>query len=207
MVEAQQEGLDIVGLVTFAPAGGADTFKAHPMSIIKEQAAAMGLLHVIKLICPGEGSNGYVEAYRERIRELREESGADVLVTGDILDVCDGFMARACENTGLHLHTPLWQRPREDILQSLENRKFELVISCVSIEKMGKERAEGLVGEAWVPGLITEEENVDLCGEFGEYHTMVTYVPDLYKRKIGVRGKQALDDTGKYLYFQFSPSQ
>ena len=91
---APPKDLDVILLVTFAPSANAD-FKAHPMAVIQAQAAALGLPHVVCMV-----DAPYLESDQHNIRRLRELHGIDALVTGDILDVCSGFMSRATLGTG-----------------------------------------------------------------------------------------------------------
>ncbi len=86
--------LNVVVLVTFAPKGDVK-FKAHPLPMIEAQASALGLQHLMV-----EVGDPYLESYRNGIAQLRIQHGIEVLVTGDILDVCDGFLRRATEGTG-----------------------------------------------------------------------------------------------------------
>lgn len=62
------------------------------------QCRALSLPHVL---CHVEAP--YQESYQENIKQLRQDHGIDALVTGDILDVCSGFMSRAVEGTGVEL--------------------------------------------------------------------------------------------------------
>lgn len=77
-------------LVTFVPPGAGD-FKAHPMPVMQAQAKELDLPYVQ---CAVSGQPSYLESYREQIARLHSEHGIDVLCTGDILDVCDGFMSK-----------------------------------------------------------------------------------------------------------------
>lgn len=70
------EGFHVAVLVTFAPPD--KPFRAHPMSIIKQQAQALGISHVI---CTIEGPH-YLESYREKLEELKKVYGIEALVTG-----------------------------------------------------------------------------------------------------------------------------
>ncbi|KAM3569091.1 hypothetical protein VYU27_008802 [Nannochloropsis oceanica] len=78
------------------------TFLAHPLRVIKMQALAIGLPHVV---IPIEGPN-YLESYANALRLLMFTHGVTHLVTvflsfifrsGDILDVCNQFMQKAAD--------------------------------------------------------------------------------------------------------------
>lgn len=57
--------------------------------------------------------------------------------TGDIEDVCSGFMERAAAGTGVDLSRPLWQLERRLLLQALWGAGIEAQITCVTLGKFG----------------------------------------------------------------------
>ena len=128
-------------LVTFIPAPAPDgktkEFKAHPLDVIKAQATSLGIPHVTCTI-----TAPFLESYRDQIQQLNTQHGIDTLVTGDILDVSQGFMQRAAEGTGVQLATPLWQLPRTDILQAMFDLQIRSIISCINLQKFSEEPGE-----------------------------------------------------------------
>jgi len=126
------QGVQPAMLVTFAPAGGG-AFKAHPMELIKAQADALQLPHhVISIHGPD-----YLASYAEAMRGLASDHGIQALVTGDILDVCNDFMGRASQASGLPLIRPLWGMPRRALLQCLWALGIRPLVSCVNTAKFG----------------------------------------------------------------------
>lgn len=100
----------------------------------------MGLRHVVK-----EVTAPYLESYRDAICSLKSEYGIEALATGDILDVCNGFMGRACMGTGVELLTPLWDIDRRMLLALLWHYQLEAVVSCVNLAKFR-------------PGAVTQQQ-------------------------------------------------
>ncbi|MEW5313058.1 MAG: hypothetical protein WDW38_004652 [Sanguina aurantia] len=125
-------GCDVKLLVTFAPVGGAASFKAHPLTIIQLQAKALGMRHLVMEVAPP-----YKQGYQAAITTLREGHGITGLVTGDILDVCNGFMQGAVQGTGVTLHTPLWGMDRQTLLSLVYHFSMDAVISCVDVTRLG----------------------------------------------------------------------
>lgn len=76
-----------------------NTHLQRPYSLQLPQAAALGLPHAV---CTVEGPD-YEAAYRANIAALKADHGIDALVTGDIVDVCNGFMCRAVAGSGVEL--------------------------------------------------------------------------------------------------------
>ncbi|KAG0212184.1 hypothetical protein BGX28_006730 [Mortierella sp. GBA30] len=196
---------DVVLLVTFVPKNFA-SFKAHSLEIIKLQATALGIPH--ELVEIGEEGKTHLECYREKIFEIKQQHNLDLLVTGDILNVCDNFMTRATHGI-IELSCPIWAIDRHQLSESLFERKFELLITCASIKKLGGDEvlARKFVGSRLTREFMKDileprEQEIDMGGELGEFHTMVLTVPELYNGyRIEYDGRQTID--GEYMYVEF----
>ncbi|KAF9967307.1 hypothetical protein BGZ70_010002 [Mortierella alpina] len=196
---------DVVLLVTFGPKNFT-SFKAHSLEVIKLQAKALGIPHILVEI--GEEGKTHLECYREKISEVKQAHNLDLLVTGDILNVCDNFMARATQGI-IELSCPIWEIDRRKLLGDLFDRGFELLITCASIKKLGgdEDLARKFVGSKLTREFMTDmleprEQDVDMGGEQGEFHTMVLTVPGLYNGfRIDYDGRQIVD--GEYMYLEF----
>ncbi|OQR94038.1 PP-loop superfamily ATP-utilizing enzyme [Achlya hypogyna] len=176
--EATAHGLEVRLLVTFAPEN--PSFRAHPIPLMKAQAAAIGLPHMFLTIRPP----AYDESYEAALRQLQEEYGITYLVTGDIDFIgasTTNYMNERCAAVGMDIFTPLWQRPRESLIQRLLECRFHIIFSCVK-------EASFPDSKAWLGRTIDAtaladlralhaSRGVDVCGENGEYHTMVLGAP------------------------------
>ncbi|KAG0301683.1 hypothetical protein BGZ98_008141 [Dissophora globulifera] len=178
---------DVVLLVTFGPANF-KSFKAHSLALIKLQAQALGIPHVLVEI--GEEGKTHLQCYREQIAALKKEHRLDLL---DVIE----------------LSCPIWAIDRHRLLDTLFARKFELLITCASIKKLGgdEEVARQFVGSKLTPTFMKDtleprEQDVDMGGELGEFHTMVLTVPELYHGyRIEYDGRQSVE--GEYMYMEF----
>lgn len=140
-LERVAPGLDVCMLVTFVPAGGAQPFKAHPLELIKAQAAALGLAHKVL-----EVETPFLDSYRANIAALKEH-GIEVLATGDILDVCNSFMPRAAQGTGVQLICPLWGIDRTLLLEMLWHYQLKAVVTCVNTKLFGEPSTASISGD------------------------------------------------------------
>jgi uncharacterized protein (TIGR00290 family) len=176
MDEAQRRGQPVSALVTFAPR--AATFRAHPLEIMRRQGLAAGLPHLIL-----EVQEPYDQGYRAAIERLRDREGIDTLITGDIDRVAGlpNWVAQCCEGTGVAVRMPLWQRPREQLLDLLLRRGFTAIFSCVKRPWFTPDWLGRPLDAAAMEDLRTlrAATGLDLCGEQGEYHTIVTAGPIL----------------------------
>ncbi|GAM24955.1 hypothetical protein SAMD00019534_081300 [Acytostelium subglobosum LB1] len=215
------DSYDVVALVTFAPSATRDKpFKAHPLTLVAIQAQALGLPHHTVYI---DGPN-YLDSYRQQITtKLREELIVRYLITGDILDVCNNFMGRAVETTGVELVRPLFELPRQNILDDVFARNFKVIVSCANVTKFGPSfDMSTLVGQQLTPQLIQHLRDlnaerlkqqqvdgdgsggpsVDLAGEYGEFHTMVLDAPLFKHGSINI-GSMVMQRDTDYCYVTF----
>lgn len=183
LYEATQNGYHVRCLITFAPPE--PDFLAHPLSFLKTQAQALGLAHyVLPITAPFESS------YETSLQRLRDEMGISCVVTGDIAEV-NGNPNWICERSrvvGMDVHMPLWGRDRNVLLEQLLDRGFKARFSCVStrwlnVSWIGRELTDSAIAELRV---IRERIGLDLCGEEGEYHTLVVDGPQ-FTRSIEIR--------------------
>jgi len=181
--EAAREGCDIRCLVTFAPVN--PEFLAHPPAFLKLQAESMELPHHLVTV-----EEPFERSYEAGLRRLREEMGIGTVITGDIAEVGGNpnWVRERSRPVGMRVHTPLWGRDRLALLEELLARGFRVIFSCVDTRRLGAEWVGRELDEAAIAALrgIRERNGLDLCGEEGEYHTLVTDGP-AFTRAIRIR--------------------
>jgi diphthine-ammonia ligase len=179
LYEAQQSGYDISLLVTFSPPG--TRFRAHPISLMDQQAQAMGIAHrVINIEEPMRDN------YTAALGQLAERDGIAVVVTGDISEV-DGksnWIRECSQGLALDVQTPLWHRDREELLDKLISVGFKTLFTCVKAPWFTGEWVGRELDRAAVQAMreLRVTTGLDLSGEQGEYHTMVTDGPPFRRR-------------------------
>lgn len=200
--EATQSGYHVRCLITFAPPEA--DFLAHPLSFLKTQAQALGLPHyVMPITAPFESG------YESSLKRLRDEMGIHCVITGDIAEV-DGKPNWICERSrvvGMDVHMPLWGRDRNVLLKQLLERGFKTRFSCVStrwlnMNWIGRELTVSVIAELRV---IREQIGLDLCGEEGAYHTLVTDGPQ-FTRPIEIRS-YSTQTTDSFAYMKIHESK
>ncbi|MFH0861602.1 MAG: diphthine--ammonia ligase [Candidatus Altiarchaeota archaeon] len=176
---AEKSGIDAVSLVTFAPPE--PEFLAHPLSLMRHQADSLGLPHRILTV-----DAPYRDGYARGLGLLKAH-GIEAVITGDIAEA-EGhpdLVRECCEDVGLKTVRPLWGMEGEEMMGRLLTGGFKAIFSLVkrpwlTEEWVGKELGlESLELLRNIPGL-------DLCGERGEYHTMVLDAP-MFERRIRIR--------------------
>ena len=188
-------GMDLRCLVTFVPRN--PVFLAHPVPFMEQQALATGLPHIS--LCVTEP---FEEGYHAAIRSLRV-AGIDTLVTGDIAEVAghSNWIGDCSERLGMQLARPLWERERVGLLEQMLALRFEVVFSCVKTlwvaeNWLGRE----LDGRSFAElQALNQRTGFDLCGENGEYHTLVTDAPFFQKRVRIIKWTRQSKDSLAYM--------
>jgi diphthine-ammonia ligase len=182
LYEAKKAGYDIIALITFAI--GESRFLAHPVHVMKQQAQALRITHLIIPV-----SEPYKESYEHAIAEIKQTHAIATLVTGDIAEVHgnSNWITERSKPCGMEVYLPLWQLKREHLLQQLMELNFKTIFSCVkepwfTQDWLGRELNGETLEEL---KLLHENKGLDICGEQGEYHTLVLDGPE-YKQELAI---------------------
>jgi diphthine-ammonia ligase len=166
-------------LITFAP--GQEKLLAHSIDFMALQAKALGVPHYVFEI-----EEPFDLGYENAISSLKKRCGINALVTGDIgvAGQDHSWMENRCALCGVDLIRPLWHRNRVELLNKLLSLKFKVVFSFVKGPWFTDEWLGSNLSLSSVQHRIelSGRTGVDICGEQGEYHTMVLDGPQFRKR-------------------------
>jgi len=135
--------------------------------LLEKQVASIGL-PLIKMYV-SEGTNQEYEQEMEKCLLEYKEKGVTKIIFGDIfLEDLRAYRERNLAKVGLTAVFPLWKRDTKSIIQEFLKLKFKTITCCVNDayfddNKVGVELDEKFIDEL--------PENVDCCGENGEFHT------------------------------------
>lgn len=198
LLRAKQNGHHIIKLITFVPPN--PTFLAHPLQVVQQQAMALNIPHeLIEINAP------FDEGYEQAINSIKN-TGIDTLVTGDIAEVDNAlnWIRERSKPSNMNVFTPLWYNKREDILNELLLNNFEVVISCIKTSKLTTEWQGKAISHSTVKELksINKQNGLDICGENGEFHTLVTDC-SLFSKKIKIPNWN-IGKKGELAYLDFT---
>ena len=174
------------------------SFHGTESRLIQLQSQSLG----IPLLQRETTWNGYEQEFREAVRSLLPH-GIKGMVFGDIyLQEHKDWVERVCGDLGIEAIEPLWDKSSEKVFTDFIDAGFEAIIVSAKAE---------LIDEDWIGQRVDRNfmeylkaKNIDLCGENGEYHTLVVDGP-LFKRRIEVTESRTIKrdsywflDTGKY---------
>jgi diphthine-ammonia ligase len=122
----------------------------------------------------------YEAEFKAVVADLRKE-GIRAGVFGDIdLQEHRDWVERVCQETQIEPIFPLWQRKREELLSEFRQAGFEAIVVATRADLLGSEWLGRKIDAAFVEDL-KKEQQIDLCGEAGEYHTFVVSGPIFHK--------------------------
>src|ERR1700756_1562689 len=178
----QNPDLDIKYLVTTIN-DATDRISMHGVRVelLEKQAESIGIpLYQVRLP-EMPGMKEYDAVMRSTMEQFREE-GITHAIFGDIFleDLKNYRDARLAEvgMTGIY---PLWKRDTTELINEFFGLGFETVIACT------QERLERIAGKEITPELVLSlPEDVDVCGENGEFHTFAFKGP-IFKKEITYR--------------------
>jgi diphthine-ammonia ligase len=142
-----------------------------PLSVLEAQAEALGL----PLVTRSATWADYTEAFVDGLGE-RAAAGCTACVFGDIdLEHHRTWCEEASTRAGVRPLHPLWQRERRGVVEEFLQRGFDALIVVVRDGLLDR----SFLGRRLRDGVIDELERagVDICGENGEFHTLVVDGP------------------------------
>ena len=122
---------------------------------------------------------------RVSMHGLREEllvaAGNTHSIFGDIfLEDLKAYREEQLEKAGLKAVFPLWKRNTLELIHSFIDHGFKAITVCVNAKHLDKSFVGRLIDKQFIDDL---PEDVDPCGENGEFHTFV-YDGPIFKTPI-----------------------
>ncbi len=128
-----------------------------------------------------KGDNNYQNNFRQALQDY-EITGANLVCTGDI-DMGPHFdwYKKTCEGTSFKPILPLYKKDRETLIEELYAQNIKAIIKVINQKYLD----DNLLGQYLNTKSVTKfkQNEIDICGENGEYHTVVVDAP-FFKKKI-----------------------
>ncbi len=163
-------------------------------AILRAQSKAVGIPMIQREVTWDTYAGGFKSAIT-----LLKRVGVEGVVFGDIyLQEHKTWLERLCRELGVKTYFPLWLEEPEELLRSFIRQGFEAIASSVDSSRLGREWLGRKVDENFVEGLKRTKPSIDLCGEMGEYHTLVTDGP-IFKERIEIGEREEMLRDGYWL--------
>ncbi len=171
---------DIVCLLTTVNA----TFKRVSMHGVREelldlQATSIGL--PLKKMYVSEGTNTEYEKEMEVLLLEYKSKGVTNVIFGDIfLEDLRSYRENNLSKVGLKAEFPLWKQNTSALINEFLSLGFKTITCCVNDLYLKEDKVGVEIDSRFIKSL---PENVDSCGENGEFHTFC-YAGPIFKLPI-----------------------
>lgn len=177
----QEQQLDVIALLTSINSAY-DRVSMHGVrtELLEEQALLTGI-PLVKLCLP---ENPSMEVYQSLMKDCMEnlrKRGITHSIYGDILlEDLRAYRESKLEETGFTGVFPLWKRNTLELAHEFIHAGFRTIVTCVNETFLDKSFAGRIYDENFLAEL---PDNVDPCGENGEFHTF-TFDGPIFRRPV-----------------------
>ena len=137
-------------------------------NLLDAQAESIGIT-LEKIYFPADVTMDlYNKKMLTKTSELKQQ-GFNHTVFGDIfLEDLRKYRDSKLQEVGITGVYPLWKKDTKELLREFLALGFKTITVCVNTKKLGKEFVGRIIDEDFINDL---PNNVDVCGENGEFHT------------------------------------
>ncbi|CAM3042029.1 diphthine--ammonia ligase [Chryseobacterium flavum] len=150
------------------------------VSLLEKQTENLGI-PLIKMELPKEPS---MEEYRQIMTKTMtgiQAKGVTYSIFGDIfLEDLRKYREDQLNAIGMKAVFPLWKHNTSELIHEFLDLGFKTIVTCVNGSYLDKSFAGRIIDQKFIDDL---PENVDPCGENGEFHTF-TFDGPIFKKPV-----------------------
>lgn len=148
--------------------------------LLERQASLLGI-PLTKMELPKEPSmEEYQEIMNTTMAKIKAQ-GITQSIFGDIfLEDLRQYREKQLNTIGMQAVFPLWKQNTSDLIQEFLQLGFKTIVTCVNGTYLDKSFAGRIIDQQFLDDL---PENVDPCGENGEFHTF-TFDGPIFKNPV-----------------------
>ncbi len=175
----QSKQFDIRYLLTTLNAE-ADRISMHGVrsELLAKQAQSLGI-PAKKIHLPASSDmQAYETVMNEAIAELKSEGLFDCIFGDIFLEDLRVYREQKLHEVAISAHFPLWKQDTAELVREFIDLGFKTMVVCIDSSKLDESFAGRVIDHQFLADL---PENVDPCGENGEFHTFVFDGPIFHK--------------------------
>jgi uncharacterized protein (TIGR00290 family) len=163
--------------------------------LLEQQANALGFPLEKTFISKGASDEEY-ENELLKVLKRNLDSGVSSVVFGDIfLEDVRKYREQILAKMGMNGIFPLWKRDTQALAHTFINLGFKAIITSIDSNALAKD----FVGREYDEQFLSDlPENVDPCGENGEFHSFVYNGPIFHERVSFKKGERVLRENRFY---------
>lgn len=170
---------EIVSLLTTINSDtGTSSIHSIPLTILEQQAHSIGIpLHKVLI---SKDLKNYEVAMKETVMYFKEQ-GVSCFAFGDVfLADIKAYREQKLNPMGIEVLEPLWNMTSEEVIRDFLASGIKTKLIVTQADKL----SAAYIGKNLDAKLIASfPEDVDLCGENGEYHTLA-YDGDIFRNAV-----------------------
>lgn len=161
------------------------------VALLEEQAKQIGI-PLKKLLLPEQPSmEEYSRLMKIAMDDFRVQNYTHSIFGDIFLENLKIYRDKKLKEVGIIGHYPLWKKNTKVLIHEFIDHGFKTVVVCASDKLLGKEFVGRIIDHDFINDL---PDNVDPCGENGEFHTFV-YDGPIFKKPIQFEiGKKVLKE-------------
>ena len=148
--------------------------------LLYEQVKSIGI-PLKEILVPEQPSmEDYNNIMKQQLFFLKKEQVTHSIFGDIFLEDLRAYREEKLNEVGLKAVFPLWKRDTKELMNEFLDLGFKTIVVCVKSELLGKEFVGRVIDQDFINDL---PNNVDICGENGEFHTFVFDGP-IFKKPI-----------------------
>lgn len=185
---------------------------AIPVSLLQAQAENIGIPFYMVQLDPNGEMKGYEDGMSKAVERFKH-LGANHFIFGDIfLHDVRAYRERQLKPYGIEVVEPLWNKTSAEIMEEFLQSGLKTIVVTTMADLLDKSYIGKVIDRSFVENI---PENIDVCGENGEYHTFcfdgpifkrpVSYIlgtPFRYSHTVGM--EDGTEQTFNYWYADFN---
>lgn len=138
------------------------------LRLVKRQASALGLLLDVLYLPEKVSMDEYEALVTTQLRSYQNQEIVDSVYGDILLEDVKLFREQQLASIGMRGVFPLWQRNTKELLLEMIDAGLKTMVICVNEQYLNKSFLGRIIDRKFLEDL---PNNVDPCGENGEYHT------------------------------------
>lgn len=169
LYQARKQGFTVTHIFhIYNPDSSRVRFHGYKPEIIKRQARAMGLK---RIIIPTR-SQEFDRDFKKALKKVKQKGLKGIIFGNLFLEDIREFYESRVKAAGLEYYDILWGFPEKLLLENFIKKGFKAIITSVWLKKLDRRYLGRKIDEEFLKE-IEKEKDISICGEKGEYHTLV----------------------------------
>ena len=148
--------------------------------LMTKQLEATGLDYSTVELPAEPSNNEYSKLMSETVESLKNRGYRDTGFGDIFLEDLREYREKQLQSLDIRCHFPLWKRNTRELLEEFIDLGFKAIVVCINSNKLDQSFCGREIDKAFLEDL---PEDVDPCGEYGEFHTFC-YEGPIFKKGI-----------------------